>query len=168
MAQVLREAGHAPALVRDVRAAQTWVAEGNRPAAVLSDLMVAGSAGPDRLPAELAAMFPGAPVALMTGVPRNRRAALGVTHARILEKPFELEMLIDSGEHDAAAPRHRGAVKVFAGASAFAAARADDRARRCPRSRSPSATSTACTAGTRRCWRRRGRAPGAAVDRRPC
>ena len=37
VAQVLREAGHAPALVRDVRAAQTWVAEGNRPAAVLSD-----------------------------------------------------------------------------------------------------------------------------------
>ena len=31
----------------------------------------------------------------MTGVPRNRRAALGVTHARILEKPFELETLID-------------------------------------------------------------------------
>jgi DNA-binding NtrC family response regulator len=95
VAQVLREAGHAPALVRDVRAAQVWVAEGNRPAAVLSDLMVAGSAGPDRLPAELAAIFPDAPVALMTGVPRNRRAALGVTHARILEKPFELEMLID-------------------------------------------------------------------------
>ena len=95
MAQVLREAGHAPALVRDVRAAQRWVAAGNRPAAVLSDLMVAGSAGPDRLPAELAAIFPDAPVALMTGVPRNRRAALGVTHARILEKPFELEMLIE-------------------------------------------------------------------------
>ena len=35
-------------------------------------------------------------MALMTGVPRNRRAALGVTHARILEKPFELETLIDS------------------------------------------------------------------------
>ena len=95
VAEVLREAGHAPALVRDVRAAQAWVAAGNRPAAVLSDLMVAGSAGPDRLPAELAAIFPDAPVALMTGVPRNRRAALGVTHARILEKPFELEMLID-------------------------------------------------------------------------
>jgi DNA-binding NtrC family response regulator len=95
VAQVLREAGHAPALVRDVRAAQGWVAEGNRPAAVLSDLMVAGSAGPDQLLAELAAIFPGAPLALMTGVPRNRRAALGVTHARILEKPFELEMLID-------------------------------------------------------------------------
>jgi DNA-binding NtrC family response regulator len=95
VAEVLREAGHAPALVRDVRAAGTWSAAGNRPAAVLSDLMVAGSAGPDRLPAELAAIFPDTPVALMTGVPRNRRAALGVTHPRVLEKPFELEMLID-------------------------------------------------------------------------
>ncbi len=95
VAEVLREAGHAPALVRDVRAAQIWSAEGNRPAAVVSDLMVAGSAGPDWLPAELAAIFPGVPVALMTGVPRNRRAVLGVTHGRILEKPFELETLLD-------------------------------------------------------------------------
>jgi DNA-binding NtrC family response regulator len=95
VAQVLREAGHAPALVRDVRAARAWTAEGNRAAAVLSDLMVGGSTGPDRLPADLAAMFPGIPLALMTGVPRNRRAALGVTHDRILEKPFELETLVD-------------------------------------------------------------------------
>ncbi len=42
--------------------------------------MVAGSAGPARLRAELAEIFPGLPVALMTGVPRNRRAALGVAH----------------------------------------------------------------------------------------
>jgi DNA-binding NtrC family response regulator len=95
VAEVLREAGHAPALVRDVRAARDWSGSGNRPAAVLSDLMVAGSAGPDRLPGELEAIFPGTPVALMTGVPRNRRAALGVTHPRILEKPFELETLVD-------------------------------------------------------------------------
>jgi len=95
VAQVLREAGYGPVLVRDVNGARAWAEGGNAPAAVLSDLMVAGSAGPDRLPAELAAIFPDAPVALMTGVPRNRRAALGVTHARILEKPFELEMLID-------------------------------------------------------------------------
>ncbi|HEY6476992.1 MAG TPA: response regulator [Polyangia bacterium] len=95
VAEVLREAGHAPALVRDVRAARDWSGSGNRPAAVLSDLMVAGSAGPDRLPAELAAIFPDTPVALMTGVPRNRRAALGVTHPRVLEKPFELETLVD-------------------------------------------------------------------------
>ena len=96
VAEVLREAGHAPALVRDVRAARDWSGSGNRPAAVLSDLMVAGSAGPDRLPGELEAIFPGTPVALMTGVPRNRRAALGVTHARIIEKPFELEALVDT------------------------------------------------------------------------
>jgi DNA-binding NtrC family response regulator len=95
VAEVLREAGHAPELVRDVRAARDWAGGGSRPAAVLSDLMVAGSAGPDRLPAELAAIFPDTPVALMTGVPRNRRAALGVMHPRILEKPFELETLID-------------------------------------------------------------------------
>ena len=96
VAQVLREAGFAPELVRDVRAARVWGSEGNTPAAVLSDLMVAGSAGPDRLPAELGEMFPGVPLALMTGVPPRRRAALGVTHARVIEKPFELETLVDT------------------------------------------------------------------------
>jgi len=92
--QVLREAGFAPALVRDVRAARDWGSQGNKPAAVLSDLMVAGSSGPAQLPAELSAIFIGAPLALMTGVPPRRRAALGVTHERIIEKPFELEALI--------------------------------------------------------------------------
>ncbi len=92
--QVLREAGFAPALVRDVRAARDWGGQGNKPAAVLSDLMVAGSAGPAQLPLELAEIFRDAPLALMTGVPPRRRAALGVTHARIIEKPFELEDLI--------------------------------------------------------------------------
>lgn len=92
--QVLREAGFAPALVRDVRAARDWGREGNTPAAVLSDLMVAGSPGPAQLTAELGAIFQGAPLALMTGVPPRRRAALGVTHERIIEKPFELEALI--------------------------------------------------------------------------
>jgi DNA-binding NtrC family response regulator len=96
VAQVLREAGYLPALERDVRAARAWSQDGNTPAAVLSDLMVAGSAGPDRLAAELAAIFPGVPVALMTGVPRNRRAALGVSHDRIIEKPFELETLLEA------------------------------------------------------------------------
>ncbi|HVZ85364.1 MAG TPA: hypothetical protein VHG72_00215 [Polyangia bacterium] len=92
---VLREAGHAPAHVRDVNAARAWAEAGNAPAAVLSDLMVAGSGGPDRLPATVAAIFPGVPLALMTGVPRNRRATLGVSHEPILEKPFELEALAD-------------------------------------------------------------------------
>ena len=57
--QVLREAGFAPALVRDVRAARDWRQEGNTPAAVLSDLMVAGSPGPAQLTAELARDLPG-------------------------------------------------------------------------------------------------------------
>jgi DNA-binding NtrC family response regulator len=96
VSQVLREAGFAPALVRDVGAARSWQAEGNTPAAVLSDLMVPGSAGPDRLAAELDAIFPGAPLALMTGVPPRRRAALGVTHERVIEKPFELETLLEA------------------------------------------------------------------------
>jgi len=103
--QVLREAGFAPALVRDVRAAREWAQEGNKPAAVLSDLMVAGSAGPAQLPEELAEIFHGAPLALMTGVPPRRRSALGVTHERIVEKPFELEALIETVHSMVAVPR---------------------------------------------------------------
>jgi hypothetical protein len=63
---------------------------------VISDLMVAGSPGPAQLPSELGGIFPSTPLALMTGVPPRRRAALGVTHARVIEKPFELETLIDT------------------------------------------------------------------------
>jgi DNA-binding NtrC family response regulator len=96
VAQVLREAGFEPALVRDVGAARDWCAAGHQPAAILSDLMVAGSSGPDRLVAELAGLFPSIPVALLTGVPPRRRAALGVQHARVIEKPFELETLLDA------------------------------------------------------------------------
>ena len=95
VAQVLREAGHAPVLVRDVDAARAWSAGAPAPRAVLSDLMVAGSSGPAQLSAELAALFPGVPLALMTGVPRNRRASMGVAHDRILEKPFEIDALVD-------------------------------------------------------------------------
>ena len=95
VAQVLREAGFQPELVRDVAAARAWAAEGRTAGAVLSDLLVAGSPGPDRLPGELAAIFPDTPVALMTGVPPRRRAAMGVVHDRIIEKPFELETLLD-------------------------------------------------------------------------
>src|SRR5437870_8244566 len=86
VAQVLREAGYRPELVRDVHAAHAQAAGGLRPSAVLSDLMVAGSAGPDRLAAQLQALFPGVPLTLMTGVPPKRRAALGVTHGQIIEK----------------------------------------------------------------------------------
>ena len=103
--QVLREAGFAPALVTDVRAAREWRSQGNTPVAVISDLTVAGSSGPAQLPAELAEIFAGAPLALMTGVPPRRRAALGVTHARIIEKPFELEALVDTVHSMVAASR---------------------------------------------------------------
>jgi DNA-binding NtrC family response regulator len=95
VAQVLREAGFAPTTVRDVGAARVWRADGKLPEAIISDLMVAGSAGPDRLPGELDGIFPGVPLALMTGVPPRRRAALGVTHERVIEKPFELETLLE-------------------------------------------------------------------------
>ncbi len=96
VAQVLREAGYRPELVRDVQAARAEAARGTRPAAVISDLMVAGSAGPARLAGELGLLFPGAPLTLMTGVPPKRRAALGVKHDRIIEKPFELEALLEA------------------------------------------------------------------------
>ena len=96
VAQVLREAGYRPELVRDVQAARGVAEHGPVPAAVLSDLMVAGSAGPDRLASQLAKLFPRVPVTLMTGVPPKRRAALGVTHDRVIEKPFELETLLQS------------------------------------------------------------------------
>jgi two-component system KDP operon response regulator KdpE len=94
VAQVLKEAGYRPEIVRDVGAARTLAAQGLRPAAVLSDLMITGSAGPDQLGSELAVLFPDVPLTLMTGVPPKRRAAMGVTHDRVLEKPFELEALL--------------------------------------------------------------------------
>jgi hypothetical protein len=40
----------------------------------------------------------------MTGVPPRRRAALGVMHERIIEKPFELEALIATIHSMIAAP----------------------------------------------------------------
>ncbi len=94
VAQVLREAGHSPVHVRDVAAARVWREAGGAPAAIVTDLMVPGSTGPDRLTTDLAADFPGVPIAIMTGVPPRRRAALGVTHDRVIEKPFEIETLL--------------------------------------------------------------------------
>src|SRR5215510_11890998 len=103
---VIEDDAHIGGLVVQVlRAARDWGNQGNKPAAVLSDLMVAGSSGPAQLPAELSAIFIGAPLALMTGVPPRRRAALGVTHERIIEKPFELEALIATVAGMLAAPR---------------------------------------------------------------
>jgi DNA-binding NtrC family response regulator len=94
VSQVLKEAGYRPEIVRDVGAARALAAQGLRPAAMLSDLMIAGSAGPDQLHGELETLFPGVPLTLMTGVPPKRRAAMGVTNERVLEKPFELEALL--------------------------------------------------------------------------
>jgi DNA-binding NtrC family response regulator len=94
VAQVLREAGYQPELVRDVHAARASASRGLDPAGVISDLMVSGSAGPAQLADQLAAIFPSVPIAFMTGVPPKRRAALGVTHGRVIEKPFELETLL--------------------------------------------------------------------------
>src|SRR6266446_6137171 len=92
--QVLREAGYKPEIVRDVGSARALAAEGLRPAALLSDLMITGSAGPEHLREEVQAIFPGVPLTLMTGVPPKRRASLGVDDDHILEKPFELEALL--------------------------------------------------------------------------
>ncbi len=96
--QVLREAGYRPEWVRDVDEARAAAGRGLAPAAVLSDLIVAGSSGPDRLAGELERLFPGAGVALMTGVPPKRRAAMGVTHGIVIEKPFELHTLLGAVE----------------------------------------------------------------------
>ena len=92
--QVLTEAGYEAEIVRDVGAARALAAEGLRPAAMLSDLMIAGSAGPEHLRDEIETIFPGVPLTLMTGVPPKRRALLGVDDDHILEKPFELEALL--------------------------------------------------------------------------
>ena len=92
--QVLTEAGYRPEIVRDVGAARALAAQGLRPAAMLSDLMIAGSAGPEHLRDEIETIFPGVPLTLMTGVPPKRRAILGVDDDHILEKPFELEALL--------------------------------------------------------------------------
>ena len=92
--QVLTEAGYKAEIVRDVGAARARAAQGLRPAAMLSDLMIAGSSGPEHLRHEIETIFPGVPLTLMTGVPPKRRALLGVDDDRILEKPFELEALL--------------------------------------------------------------------------
>lgn len=98
VSEVLREAGYRATLLRDVNAARTEAAAGLVPHAIISDLVVAGADDPAQLAAEIAVIFPGVPVTLMTGVPPKRRAHLGVTHDRILEKPFELEALLEAVE----------------------------------------------------------------------
>lgn len=94
VAEVLREAGYAVHVVPDLNAARLFGSEGGRPTAIISDLVVAGAGDPAHLSADIERIFPGVPLTLMTGVPPNRRAQLGVTHARVLEKPFELSALL--------------------------------------------------------------------------
>ena len=98
VSEVLREAGYGVTLVPDVNAAREYGAAGLRPAAIISDLVVEGAEDPARLAIEIDAIFPHVPVTLMTGVPPKRRSHLGVTHDRILEKPFDLEALLGAVE----------------------------------------------------------------------
>ena len=92
--EVLRDAGYTAELLADLNAARARGPRPERPAAVISDLVVEGASDPARLASEIDAVFPGTPLTLMTGVPPKRRAHLGVAHDRILEKPFELEALL--------------------------------------------------------------------------
>jgi DNA-binding NtrC family response regulator len=96
VSEVLREAGYLSVLSPSVDAARAQAAEGLRPDAIISDLVVDGAEGPATLAREIDAIFTGVPLTLMTGVPPKRRAHLGVTHDRILEKPFELEGLLQA------------------------------------------------------------------------
>ena len=69
VAAVLCEAGYCPQLVRDVDAARVEADRGLRPTAVVSDLMVAGSGGPQQLLNKLGAIFPEVPVTFEVGDP---------------------------------------------------------------------------------------------------
>jgi DNA-binding NtrC family response regulator len=98
VAEVLQDAGYATHLVSHLGAARTFGDEGGRPDGIISDLVVEGAGDPARLSTEIGAIFPGVPLTLMTGVPPNRRAHLGVIHDRVLEKPFELSSLLGAVE----------------------------------------------------------------------
>lgn len=94
--QLLGEAGHEPVLVADLEAARRHRDQRGLPQAILSDLMVGGSRAPATIVEDLAQVFPRIPVALMTGVPAKRRENFGVTHDLIIEKPFDLEVLLET------------------------------------------------------------------------
>ena len=96
VAEVLVEAGYTTELVPDLNAARAFRAAGGAPRGIISDLVVEGGGDPAGLAETIATIFPGVPLTLMTGVPPNRRAHLGVTHDRVLEKPFELAALLGS------------------------------------------------------------------------
>jgi DNA-binding response OmpR family regulator len=94
--EVLREAGYRTHLLPDANAARTREALLLRPDALISDLVVDGIGPPAEVASQLGRIFPGVPLTLMTGVPPNRRLQLGVNHALVLEKPFDLETLLDA------------------------------------------------------------------------
>jgi DNA-binding NtrC family response regulator len=96
VAEVLREAGYASHVVPELAGARAFASSGARPHAIISDLVVADAGDPAHLSVDIENIFPGVPLALMTGVPPNRRAQLGVTHDRVLEKPFELTALLET------------------------------------------------------------------------
>jgi len=107
VSEVLREAGYTTELLSNVNAARDFSAAGGCPQGIISDLVVEGAEGPSQLSSQIAALFPGVPFTLMTGVPPKRRAHLGVTHDRVLEKPFELGALLDAVESMVGPPAGR-------------------------------------------------------------
>jgi DNA-binding response OmpR family regulator len=96
--EVLREAGYRTYLLADANLARSAEVALLSPDAVISDLVVDGVGPASEVARQLNAIFPGVPLTLMTGVPPNRRAQLGVSDERILEKPFELETLLKAVE----------------------------------------------------------------------
>jgi DNA-binding response OmpR family regulator len=94
--EVLREAGYRTHLLTDASLARSDEVARLSPDAVISDLVVDGVGPASEVARQLNAIFPGVPLTLMTGVPPNRRAQLGVSDERILEKPFELETLLEA------------------------------------------------------------------------
>lgn len=105
VAEVLDEAGYATQLVTDLNGARAFQAGGGAPRGIISDLLVEEGGDPSGLAAAIDAIFPGVPLTLMTGVPPNRRAYLGVVHDRVLEKPFELAALLGSVSAMVGAPQ---------------------------------------------------------------
>lgn len=96
--EVLREAGYRTHLLADANLARSADVARLSPDAVISDLVVEGVGPVSEVARQLNELFPGVPLTLMTGVPPNRRALLGVGDERIIEKPFELETLLRAVE----------------------------------------------------------------------
>jgi DNA-binding NtrC family response regulator len=109
--EVLREAGYRTHLLTDASLARSAEVAQLSPDAVISDLVVDGVGPASEVARQLNAIFPGIPLTLMTGVPPNRRAQLGVSDERILEKPFELETLLEAVESMVGPPPARDSAR---------------------------------------------------------